>query len=120
MAGEIRLRMASFKESETRIYDENISKYSEKAVEVLHALYSICSIARRYLPVWGSSRADTLSNINVDLPDPVLRNMEKSLALEIREASKSLRTQEKDYYDRLKAYETGTVNHAIQLRQEDH
>lgn len=46
--------------------------------------------------------------------------MEKSLALEIREASKSLRTQEKDYYDRLKAYETGTVNHAIQLRREDH
>lgn len=50
MAGEIRLRMASFKESETRIYDENISKYSEKAVEVMLTLYSICSIARRYLP----------------------------------------------------------------------
>jgi|688.fasta_scaffold1050912_2 hypothetical protein len=45
--------------------------------------------------------------------------MEKSLALEIREASKSLRAQEKEYYDRLKAYETGTANLAIQLKQED-
>lgn len=45
--------------------------------------------------------------------------MEKSLALEIREVSKSLRAQEKEYYDRLKAYETGTANLAIQLNQED-
>jgi hypothetical protein len=45
--------------------------------------------------------------------------MEKSLALEIREASKALRTQEKDYYDRLRSYETGTANLAIQLREED-
>lgn len=45
--------------------------------------------------------------------------MEKSLALEIREVSKSLRAQEKEYYDRLRAYETGTVNLAIQLKEED-
>jgi syntaxin 16 len=45
--------------------------------------------------------------------------MEKSLALEIREVSRSFRAQEKDYFDRLRMYETGTVNIAIQLKQED-
>lgn len=45
--------------------------------------------------------------------------MEKSLALEVREASRALWAQEKEYYDRLRAYETGTANLAIQLNQED-
>ena len=34
MVAEIKLRMASFKESEIKVYDENISKYSNRAVEV--------------------------------------------------------------------------------------
>ena len=45
--------------------------------------------------------------------------MERSLALEVREASRALRVQEKDYFDRLKAYESGSANLAIQLCQED-
>jgi hypothetical protein len=45
--------------------------------------------------------------------------MERSLALEIREVSKGLRAQEKDYFDRMKAYESGSANLAIQLCQED-
>ena len=45
--------------------------------------------------------------------------MERSLALEIREVSRALRAQEKDYFDRLKAYETGSANLAIQLCQEE-
>ena len=45
--------------------------------------------------------------------------MERSLALEIREVSRALRAQEKDYFDRLKAYENGSANLAIQLCQED-
>ena len=32
------------------------------------------------------------------------RNMEKSLAQSIRECSRDLRTQEKEYFDRLKSY----------------
>jgi hypothetical protein len=36
MTSEIKLRMACFKDSEIKIYDENISKYSSKAVEVIH------------------------------------------------------------------------------------
>lgn len=43
--------------------------------------------------------------------------MERSLALEIRQASKDLRAQEKEYFERLKAYETGTANQAMILRQ---
>lgn len=34
MTAEIKLRMGSFKQSDIKIYDENISKYSSKAVEV--------------------------------------------------------------------------------------
>lgn len=45
--------------------------------------------------------------------------MERSLALEVREASKGLRSQEKDYFDRLKAYETGSENIILQLNKED-
>lgn len=45
--------------------------------------------------------------------------MEKSLALEVVNVSRALRSQEKDYFDRLKSYESGSANLAIQLRQED-
>ncbi len=37
MTAEIKLRMASFKESEIKVYDENINKYSGKAVEVIYS-----------------------------------------------------------------------------------
>jgi hypothetical protein len=50
MAAEIKLRMASFKESEIKIYDENINKYSGKAVDVLMITCSISSGAKRYSP----------------------------------------------------------------------
>jgi hypothetical protein len=45
--------------------------------------------------------------------------MEMSLAQEIREASKDLRNQEKEYFERLKTYEKGTINNAIQLNTEE-
>jgi hypothetical protein len=45
--------------------------------------------------------------------------MERSLGMEIREVSRSLRAQEKEYFDRLRTYESGTLNTAIQLREED-
>lgn len=45
--------------------------------------------------------------------------MERSLALEIRESSKALRAHEKDYFDRVRAYESGSTNPAIYLNQED-
>lgn len=41
-----------------------------------------------------------------------------SLAQEIREASKDLRNQEKEYFERLRTYEKGTINNAIQLNTE--
>lgn len=40
--------------------------------------------------------------------------MQASLASEIQEISRSLRNQEKEYFQRVKTYE-GTVNSAIQL-----
>lgn len=43
--------------------------------------------------------------------------MERSLGMEILDVSRALRAQEKDYFDRLKAYETGSANLAIQLKQ---
>jgi len=42
MVAEIKLRMASFKESEIKVYDENISKYSNKAVDVNIIQFSTC------------------------------------------------------------------------------
>lgn len=45
------------------------------------------------------------------------RNMERSLAQCIRECSRDLRTQEKEYFDRLKSYERGTKNSAIELSE---
>lgn len=50
MVAEIKLRMASFKESEIKAYDENISKYSNRAVEVAVPSSSISSKARKYWP----------------------------------------------------------------------
>lgn len=35
MTSEIKMRMGSFKESDIKVYDDNISKFSAKAVEVL-------------------------------------------------------------------------------------
>lgn len=43
--------------------------------------------------------------------------MEKSLILSIRECSKDLRIQEKEYFDRLSTYEKGTKNKAIELSE---
>jgi|JI6StandDraft_1071083.scaffolds.fasta_scaffold81094_1 hypothetical protein len=43
--------------------------------------------------------------------------MQASLASEIQQSSRSLRSQEKEYFQRVKSYE-GTVNSAIQLTAE--
>ena len=34
MSAEIKLRMSSFKDSEIKTYDDNISKYSHRAIDV--------------------------------------------------------------------------------------
>lgn len=41
--------------------------------------------------------------------------MGQSLALEIREVSRNLRQQEKQYFDTIKSYEKSTKNSAIEL-----
>lgn len=41
--------------------------------------------------------------------------MESSLAGELQEASRSLRTQEQEYFRKIKSYEGSTINSAIQL-----
>lgn len=41
--------------------------------------------------------------------------MSQSLALEIREVSRELRQQEKQYFDTIRAYEKNTKNTAIEL-----
>jgi hypothetical protein len=40
--------MSSFKDSEIKVYEENISKYSSKAVEVLDLERRICSKLKKY------------------------------------------------------------------------
>ena len=45
--------------------------------------------------------------------------MERSLALEIRQVSKGLRTQEKDYFDKIKSFESGAINPNLVLQQKD-
>lgn len=65
MIAEIKLRMASFKESEIKVYDENISKYSSKAVEVPLATYSIFWRARRYSSSSANSKAPMTPNSSV-------------------------------------------------------
>ncbi len=51
------------------------------------------------------------------MPHLVLTSMQASLASEIQQSSRSLRSQEKEYFQRVKSYE-GTVNSAIQLTAE--
>lgn len=106
MSAEIKLRMSSFKDSEIKTYDDNISKYSHRAID--HLLKS-----EKILKSIEKLRSHN------DVEERFCRNMERSLALEIREVSRALRAQEKDYFDRLKAYETGSANLAIQLCQEE-
>jgi rubrerythrin len=50
-------------------------------------------------------------------PHADYRNMEKSLAQELREATKELRAQEKRHFDLIKAYEKSTTNAAIELSE---
>jgi len=40
MTSEIKLRMTAFKDSEIKNYDDNISKYSHKAVDVRRIIWS--------------------------------------------------------------------------------
>jgi hypothetical protein len=47
MTADIKLRMASFKETDIKTYDDNISKYSSKAIEVDSPPRSTWSRARR-------------------------------------------------------------------------
>lgn len=65
MTSEIKLRMSSFKDSETKIYDDNISKYSKKAVDVHIVRGSISVRAKRFWRRLGNSKAQLLSKRNV-------------------------------------------------------
>lgn len=47
-----------------------------------------------------------------------LKNLELSLAASIRESSRSLRNQEKEYFNTIRSYEKSTGNSAIELTQE--
>jgi hypothetical protein len=47
MTSEIKMRMGSFKESDIKVYDENISRFSGKAVDVPPNLDRIWSKARK-------------------------------------------------------------------------
>lgn len=49
----------------------------------------------------------------------VISNMQFSLAQEIRDLSRELRNQEKEYFDRIRTYEKNIVNRAIQLSDEE-
>ena len=44
-------------------------------------------------------------------------NLERSLGWEIREATKSLRHQEKEYFHKIKAYEEGSHNREVELTE---
>lgn len=44
--------------------------------------------------------------------------MELSLAQQIRQSSRCLRQQEREYYDTIRQYETSSKNRAIQLTEE--
>ena len=47
----------------------------------------------------------------------VVLNLERSLGWEIREATKSLRHQEKEYFHKIKAYEEGSHNREVELTE---
>lgn len=47
MTADIKLRMASFKETDIKTYDDNISKYSAKAIEHLVKAEKILSGMKR-------------------------------------------------------------------------
>jgi hypothetical protein len=54
MTSEIKLRMSAFKDSEIKTYDDNISKYSSKAVDVPFLTPRTFSKAKRYWPAFAS------------------------------------------------------------------
>ena len=47
MSAEIKLRITAFKDSEIKTIDDNISKYSYKAVDVILDSFSIFSKAKK-------------------------------------------------------------------------
>ncbi len=48
----------------------------------------------------------------------VNKNLENSLASELQEASRSLRSQQQEYFRKVKSYEGSNINSAIQLTLE--
>lgn len=48
----------------------------------------------------------------------VIENLGQSLACEIREISRNLRQQEKQYFDTIRSYEKNTKNAAIELSEQ--
>lgn len=66
MTSEIKLRMISAKDSEIKIYEENISKYSSKAVEVYTLLIRIYSKAKNYYTPFANSKPQPKLNKNVN------------------------------------------------------
>lgn len=46
-----------------------------------------------------------------------MANLERSLGWEIREATRTLRQQEKEYFGKVKAYEEGGLNREVELTQ---
>jgi len=59
--------MSSFKDSEIKIYEENISKYSLKAVEVIFNWFRTYSKLKKYSQPFAKLRVTQTSKKNVHL-----------------------------------------------------
>lgn len=99
------MRLSSLREKENEKYDENISKLADEATK---SLFSAEAILKEISKLeWTSP---TQHRVN--------KNLENSLASELQEASRSLRSQQQEYFRKVKSYEGSNINSAIQLTLE--
>lgn len=104
--GELtKARLSSLREKENEKYDKDISKLAGEATNLL---LSAETHLREITAIEGGSPSER----------KVLKSVAASLASEIQSASRSLRSQEQEYFKRIKSYEGSTVNSAIELTAE--
>lgn len=98
-------RLSSLREKENEKYDESISKLAGEATQ---SLFTSEKVLRQISTLQPKSSIER----------KMFKSMESSLAGEIQEASRCLRTQEQEYFRKIKSYEGSNINSAIQLTVE--